>query len=89
MTRKEKQIIIKETELLSDDELKKLYYESVFDSLGSQVEDMFELGYDMIDVKERVNYERFLIEKSTILETICIARGIKLWNEEEQNEQEN
>lgn len=89
MTRKEKQIIIKETELLSDDELKNLYYKSVFDCLGSQVEDMFELGYDMIDVKERVNYERFLIEKSTILETICIARGIKLWNEEEQNEQEN
>ena len=87
MTRKEKQIIIKETELLSDHELKNLYYESAFDCLGSQVEDMIELGYDMRDIKEIEKHERFLIDKSNLLETICIDRGIELWNEEEQNEQ--
>lgn len=80
MTRIQKQIIIKQTELLSNNELEDLYYDSVFDCLGSQLEYMIELGYDKKDIEEREKYEKFLIERNEILENLCIARGIKLWN---------
>ena len=80
MTRIQKQIIIKQTEHLSNNQLEDLYYDSVFDCLGSQVEHMIELGCDTRDIKEIEKYERFLIDRSNLLETICIARGIKLWN---------
>ena len=80
MTRKQKQIIIKQTELMSDNELENLYYDSVFDCLGSQVEHMIELGCDKRDIEEIEKYEKFLNERNEILETLCIARGIKLWN---------
>ena len=77
MTRKQKQIIIKQTELMSDNELENLYYDSTYDCLGSQVEDMIELGYYKRDIEEREKYEKFLNERNEILETLCIARGIK------------
>ena len=80
MTRKQKQIIIKQTELMSDNELENLYYDSVYDCLGSQAEYMIELGYDKRDIEEREKYEKFLNERNKILETLCIARGIELWN---------
>ena len=51
MTRKQKQIIIKQTEFMSDNELENLYYDSTYDCLGSQVEDMIELGYDKRDIE--------------------------------------
>ena len=53
----------------------------MFDSLGSQTEEMYERGYDIVDILERENYERSMSRQSDILEMICSEKGIKLWEE--------
>ena len=85
MKLKEKNSLIKWANTLSDKELKDEYYEAVYDSLGSQTDKMYELGYDMRDIKERELYEKYLCEKADILENICVERGIGLWEEDEEN----
>ena len=40
MTKSEKNKIIKWTNILTDEELEKEYYDAVFDTLGSQAEEM-------------------------------------------------
>ena len=64
---------------LTDEQLESEYYKLVIESLGSQTEEMYELGYDIQDIIEQENYERILIKKTEILESICELRGIKLW----------
>ena len=51
------------------------------DSLGSETEEMYELGYDIRDIIEREKFEKWLGEKSNLLEQLCEERGIKLWEE--------
>ena len=60
MKKSEKNAIIKWAKTLTNEQLEKEYYDSVFDSLGSQVEIMYELGYDMVDIIEREKHERFI-----------------------------
>lgn len=79
MKKSEKNAIIKWIESLTDEELEKEYYDAVFDSLGSQTEQMYELGYDIRDIQERERHEKFLCQKSRLLEELCEKRGIKLW----------
>ena len=55
MTKKERKDIIKWASVLTDEELEGEYYDAVMDSLGSQTEAMYELGYDMADIVEREN----------------------------------
>lgn len=40
---------------------------------------MYESGYDMSDIREQETFEKFLREKSDILENECLKRNIKLW----------
>lgn len=79
MKKSDKDDLIKWAESVTDEELEKEYYEAVNDSLGSLTEDMYELGYDMADIREREKHEKYLAEKSAILEALCEERGIKLW----------
>lgn len=81
MKRSERNAIINRTKSMSDEELEKEYYDSVFDSLGSQTEEMYELGYDIVDIEEREQYEKYLCQRSILLEKICTERGIKLWED--------
>ena len=81
MKKSEKNAIIKWAKTLTNEQLEKEYYDSVFDSLGSQVEIMYERGYDMVDIIEREKHERFICERSDILEYLCEERGIKLWEQ--------
>lgn len=81
MTKSERSQIIKWASTLSDEQLKGEYYDAVFDCLGSQVEEMYELGYDMQDIREREEYEEWLDERSDALEMLCEERGIKLWED--------
>lgn len=83
MKKADKDALIKWAKTLSNEELEIAYYDSVFDSLGSQCEDMYELGYDMRDIEERRKHEKYLAEKSSLLERICEFRGIKLWEDKE------
>ena len=69
------------TDTLSDEQLKKEYYDALYDSLGSQTEEMYERGYDIVDIIEREKHERWLSRRSTMLEKICSERGIELWEE--------
>ena len=71
--------IIEFAEKSTDDELEKEYYNSVYESLGSECEDMYELWYDIADIIEREKYEKYLRQRSDLLEYLCEQRGIKLW----------
>ena len=53
----------------------------MFDTLGSQTEEMYERGYDIADILEREKYEKWLSRQSDMLEMICSERGIELWEE--------
>lgn len=86
MKRSEKNNLVKWANALSDKELKDEYYEAVYDSLGSQTDKMYELGYDMRDIEEREAYEKYLCEKADVLENICTERGIGLWDEDKERE---
>lgn len=81
MKKIEKNAFLEWTKTLTNKELKKEYYKAVYESLGSETEVMYELGYDIADIKEREEYEKFLSEKSHILERLCNERGIKLWKD--------
>ena len=81
MKKFEKNAIIKWAESLSDNEIAQEYYNAISDSLGSQVERMYELGYDILDIKERERHEKYLCERCSLLEDLCEKRGIKLWED--------
>lgn len=85
MKRLERNSLVKWANTLSDKELKDKYYAAVYDSLGSQTDEMYELGYDMRDIKEQEWYEKYLCEKTDFLENVCIKRGIGLWDEDKEN----
>ena len=85
MKNTEKNNLLKWASSLSDEELKDEYYSSVYDSLGSQTDEMYELGYDIRDIEEREAYEKFLCEKSDILGSLCEKRGITLWERDNAN----
>ena len=79
MKRSERNAIIKWANTVTDEELEKVYYDTVYNSLGSQTEVMYELGYDMVDIIEREQYEKYLSQRCDVLEMLCEERGIKLW----------
>ena len=86
MTKAEKVKYRKWAEGLSDSQLERIYYESVFDAMGSEAEKMYEAGWDMADVLEREKYEHDLGVITGILEGLCAKRGIKLWEDEVSND---
>lgn len=79
MKRREKIQLIKWADELSDKDLEDAYYDAVYDSLGSETEEMYERGYDLIDIAEQEKCEKYLSEKANLLERLCMERGIKLW----------
>lgn len=79
MKRREKIQLIKWADELSDKDLENAYYDAVYDCLGSETEEMYERGYDLIDIAEQEKCEKYLSEKANLLERLCIERGIKLW----------
>lgn len=81
MKKSEKNEILQWAAIKSDAQLEKEYYNGVYDSLGTLVDGMIELGYDLVDIQERREYEKFLREKSDLIGWICGQRGIELWKE--------
>lgn len=81
MTKSERNQLIKWANTLSNDELEAEYYRAAWDTLGSQAEEMYERGYDMVDIIEREKFEKWLGEKSDLIEKCCEERGIKLWED--------
>ena len=47
MNKRELAKLKKWTDTLTDEQLKEEYYDAVFDTLGSQAEEMYERGYDL------------------------------------------
>lgn len=80
MRAKEAQKIRDYCSTLSNEEIKKYYYDSVYDCLGSDAERMIELDYCESDIKEARALEKYNDEKSDIVEDECMKRGIELWN---------
>ena len=76
---KRKKELLRWAESLSNEELENEYFSAVYDSLGSQCESMYELGYDIRDINEQEEHEKYLRKKADILEKICLERNIKLW----------
>ena len=65
MNKREFAKLKKWADTLTDEQLKKEYYDAVFNTLGSQAEEMYERGYDIADVREREKYERWLVVHAT------------------------
>lgn len=84
MKKSDKNTLIKWAKGLTDEELEKAYYDAVNDSLGSQTEAMYELGYDMADIREQEKHEKYLCKKADILGALCEKRGIKLWGQDKE-----
>lgn len=78
MKRLKRNSLVKWANTLSDKELEDEYYDSIFDSLGSTAEKMYDLCYDMRDIEEQEEYEKYRCEKADILGWLCEQRGIKL-----------
>lgn len=87
MNKREYAKLKKWTDTLTDEQLKKEYYDAVFETLGSQAEEMYERDYDISDIIEREKYERWLSRQSDMLEELCCERSIKLWEEDTKNEE--
>lgn len=81
MTKKVISQIRLECESLTDEELKNKTYDAIYDSLGSQIDDMVEFGYDASDIADRVEYESFACNYSELLQLLCDERGIVLFDE--------
>lgn len=79
MTKSEKNEIIKWSNSVTNEELERAYYNTVYDSLGTQTDDMYELGYDITDIMEREKFEKYMSQKAEVLEMLCVKRDIKLW----------
>lgn len=79
MKKSERNDIIKWANSLSDEELENEYYDLVYRWPSSQIDRMYDLGYDMSDILERQEYEKFLSQKCDLLEELCVKRGIELW----------
>lgn len=82
----EKNAILRMAAYWSDKKLEEEYYKSVYDCLGSQADRMEELGYEEIDIRERRKFEKNLCEEADLLESLCHNRGIKLWQNENENQ---
>lgn len=63
MKRSERNSLAKWANTLIDKELKDKYYAAVYDSLGSQTNEMYELGYDMRDIEEQENMKNISVRK--------------------------
>lgn len=81
MTKKQRNEIIKWANTLSDDQLKCEYYRLCYLSLGSQIEAMYEAGYDIHDIIEQEKYETYISQESDLLGMMCCERGIELLEE--------
>ena len=86
MTKKERAEIRKYAKTLSDEALEAEYYKSVYESLGSKTERMYELGYDIQDIEDQDKFEMYSCERSDVLGMICEERGIELWKKESNEE---
>lgn len=87
MNKRELSKLKKWTDTLTDEQLKKEYYDAVFETLGSQAEEMYERGYDIEDIREREKHEKWLRRQSDMLEFICDERDIKLWEDYTDNKE--
>lgn len=81
MNLKQKNQMLESVRALSNEELESLYYKSLYDCLGSDIEEMIELDYSLRDIEERRKYEKYLCEKCSLLGSVCIERGIELFKE--------
>lgn len=79
MTYRERIAIYTECSLMSDEKLIDYYHKKCLLSLGSQVEDMYNLGYDMVDIEERISYEKYLIEELDIIVGLLKKRNLDPW----------
>ncbi len=66
MKLKDRNNLIKYAKNLSNEELENEYYDAIFDSLGSIAEKMYDLGYDMRDIKEQEEHEKYCHDRADI-----------------------
>ena len=79
MTKSERNQIIKWANNLTDEELEEEYFTAVWNTLGSDAEEMYERGYDIQDIIEREKYEKWLGQRADLIEQLCYGRGIEPW----------
>ena len=85
MTKKERLMVLEKIAYMSDKELEEKAIRLTYESLGTQTERMYELGYDTEDIIEQEKHEKYLNEVSDIYLYVAEKRGIKLFEKEVTN----
>lgn len=86
MIKKAKQMILEKIAYLNDEQLEKEAIRAFQESLNyTGVDKMIALGYDKSDIREAEKYERYLEEVATLYEHVANKRGIKIWEEVNEN----
>lgn len=79
MTRKERNQILKWAKSLSDEELIKEYHKSLNDCCGSLCDEMYERGYDMVDIEYQAELENDYAKTHDLISKVCNERNIDPW----------
>ena len=79
MTKQDKAKCFERFAMLNDDQLLSEYHEQLLNTLGTQTDRMYELGYSMEDIKEREKFEKEMSEELHLYEECLNKRGIDIW----------
>ena len=63
----------------SDYELYEEYHRLLLESLNDLSEEMYQLGYDIVDIEEYEENQNLLSKKLNVIEKLCNEREIKLF----------
>lgn len=63
----------------SDYELYEEYHSLLLESLNDLSEEMYQLGYDIVDIEEYEENQNLLSKKLNVIEKLCNEREIKLF----------
>ena len=79
MTKQDKAKCFERFAMMNDDQLLSEYHEQLLNTLGTQTDRMYELGYSMEDIKERERFEKEMSDELHLYEECLNKRGIDIW----------
>lgn len=79
MTKQDKTKCFERFAMMNDDKLLSEYHEQLLNTLGTQTDKMYELGYSMEDIKERERFEKEISDELHLCEECLNKRGIDIW----------
>ena len=79
MTKQDKARCFERFAMMNDNQLLNEYHEQLLNTLGTQTDRMYELGYSMEDIKERERFEKEMSDELHLCEKCLNKREINIW----------